>query len=102
MEHVAGRSCGHVHVSKYHTTENSVHAKQLLKQFFEFLVLNQCPTPCRLSSFRPSPWLSSYNGLIWPCFGQQRIERKEHQPAKTKFGIVRDLNLDPGLLLWGG
>ena len=59
MEHVAGRSCGHVHVSKNHTRENLVHAKQLLKQFFEFLVPNQCPTPCPLSSFRPSPWLSS-------------------------------------------
>ena len=29
MEHVEGRSCGHLHVSKYHARENLVHAKQL-------------------------------------------------------------------------
>ena len=65
MEHVEGRSCGHVHVSKYHASENLVHAKQLLKQFFEFLeriaelacMVRTCPHP--KPSFRPSPWLSS-------------------------------------------
>ena len=53
MEHVEGRSCGHVHVSKYHASENLVHAKQLLKQFFEFLeriaelacMVRTCPHP---------------------------------------------------------
>ena len=53
MEHVEGRSCGHVHVSTYHASENFVHAKQLLKQFFEFLeriaelacMVRTCPHP---------------------------------------------------------
>ena len=75
MEHVEGRSCGHVHVSKYHASENLVHAKQLLKQFFEFLeriaglacMVRTCPHPKPVSHALSFVELSSQPVALKSC-----------------------------------